>query len=585
MQDFSTKICINNDILIYMSKIHHLSSDVIAKIAAGEVIERPAYAVKELLENALDAGADTITVDVEDAGLKKIIVIDNGHGMSLEDLQESYKLHTTSKITIEEELSHISSFGFRGEALASIAAISHVTLQSKTKDKTEGTRIELLDGEIVSSSPIGMPQGTMITVANMFHSVPGRKKFLKSKQTEFRHIVDVVTAFALTHPDVHFSLLHNKKTIFDLHKATFKERTKRLLGNTLANELVPLSFQDEYISLSGFITKPHAIGQNKKQYLFINKRPVTDVRISAVIKDAYGTVIDPKSFPMFVLSIDLPYEFVDSNVHPRKEMVRFVDTNRVYESLHKAVMQTLVSNNSMYYIENEGVLLKDASHTSWKTGTTKSFAGKLLKENQIPWDIRPIEEVTPKEVMQIHNVYLLTQTKFGLAFVDQHAAHERILYEQFLEAFKKEKKETASYHFAKPVLFDCSFTETEIIKEHIDMLQKLGLEIEHFTDNSFLLHAMPLLFRDRDPKKLLFELLEDIKQNKKVTDIDRESHRMIAYLACRAAVKAGESLTKKQCKDLLEKLEATPNNTNCPHGRPTKVLIDLDKLHRMFKRK
>ena len=568
-----------------MQKIHQLPQDVIAKIAAGEVIERPVYAVKELVENALDAGATSIAIEINEAGLKNIIVIDNGDGMSKEDLQIAFQLHTTSKISTEEELAHIATLGFRGEALASLAAISQLTLQSRTSDKTGGTSIEILNGEVLKISPIGMPPGTMVTVANLFHSVPGRKKFLKSHQTEFRHIVDFVTRMALARPDIHLSLSHNKKRLFDLSPGTTLERIQKLLGENLFPKLLPLTFETDYVKLTGFIATPQAIGQSKHQYIFINKRSVTDKIIVSAIREAYGTLIDPKSQPIFIISLEIPYELVDINVHPRKETIRFVNNQMIYDAIYKAVMQTLMRGNLLYYNDTIGDISLRDRNRSWKSGTTKTFAGKLLKENQTPWDIRPIEEIGSKEIIQMHNLYLLTQTKYGIAFVDQHAAHERILYEQFLAAFKNEKSEAALYTFGKPIILDLSFTESELLKEHVKILQTVGFHLEYFKDNTFLLHTIPLIFQDRKPKQLLMELLENLQEEKSIKDIDRTSQRMIAYLACRAAIKAGESLTKKQSKDLVEKLEQTPNNISCPHGRPTKIIIDIDKIHRLFKRK
>lgn len=568
-----------------MQKIHQLPQSVISKIAAGEVIERPVYAVKELLENSLDAGATDITIDIIDAGLKRISVQDNGEGMHKDDLLQACKLHTTSKILSEEGLDHISSFGFRGEALASLAAISHLTLQSRMVGEQGGNSIELLDGIIKNSSPIGMPVGTKVIVENLFHSVPGRKKFLKSKQTEFRHIVDWVSRIALAHPEIRFILTHNNKHVFDLPKASLPERLRKLLGDSLFHQLLPVQYESSYITLSGFIARPQAMKSIKEQYLFINKRSVTDKHIASSIKDAYATLLDPKKHPVFILSLTIPYEHVDVNVHPRKESIRFVDSNMVRDAFHHAVMKTLSQNNLVYFSDaTDGMGLQDQSHTSWRTGTTKTFAGRLLKENQVPWDIRPVEEISSDDVTQFHNVYLVTQTTFGIAFVDQHAAHERILYEQFLDSFKKQSENGGSYMLSKSLSLDFSVVESELLNEHIVSLQQLGFGIEHFKDTTFVVSSVPLVFQDRDIVSLLNELLEMLQKGKSV-DVDSASTRMIAYLACRAAIKAGESLTKKQAKELLKKLSTTPHNTTCPHGRPTKIIIDIEKFHKMFKRK
>lgn len=570
-----------------MRTIHPLPQEIISKIAAGEVIERPAYAVKELVENALDAGADSMSIYLEEAGLKKITVIDNGYGMNREDLRESVKLHTTSKLRISDDLTQITTLGFRGEALASIASMSNLTIASKTKDGVQGNVIEITDGKEVSIEPIGMPHGTRVIVSNLFHSVPGRKKFLKSKQTELRHIIDVVTNFALAYPQKQFLLTHKKRRIIETPKEQpLYERIKMLLGKDVFANLLPITHTTSYLTISGFITKPQAASfSSHKQFLFINNRAVKNGLITSIVREAYGTLLAPKSYPTFFLFVSLPYDLVDINVHPRKEEVRFIDTQMIRDGIHTAVTKTLMDNNLLYYSDNmEGIGLGDANSISWKKGTTKLFAGRVLKENQLPWDIRPLQELTTGDVIQVHNLYLVAQTKFGIAFIDQHAAHERILYEQFSENFIKQKGEQGLYHFSSPEVLTLSLSDHELLKEQQDTLQRLGFTLEVFQDTTLLLHTVPLLFKDRKPADLIGELLDDLRNEKDTQHIDRISNRMLAYLACRAAVKAGEHLTKKQAKDLVVKLEKTNNNTTCPHGRPTKVIIPLEKMHRMFKR-
>jgi DNA mismatch repair protein MutL len=564
-----------------IKKILPLSPDVIAKIAAGEVIERPIYAVKELVENALDAGADAIAIHIEESGLRRIMVIDNGEGMSKDDLAESFKLHTTSKVSSVEHLSHIETLGFRGEALASIAAISNMMIRTRTKKSVAGMQVEIKNGKVANFVPVGMPKGTNVTVTNLFDSVPARKKFLKSGQTEFRHIVSLITHLALVHPQVHFTLTHNKKTVFDLPATTdVPERIKLLLGIKVFTNLIPFSYQDNYVTISGFLAKPQEkTFSTSKQFLFINKRKVFDKLINLSVKDAYGTLIDPKSLPVFILFITLPYEFVDVNVHPRKEFVRFTDTQFLISSVQKAVSETLTKNNLTFYDETGfGFGLSDAK-------LTESFAGKMIKENQIPWDIRIRNELGSfTDILQLHNLYLLTQTRFGIAFIDQHAAHERILYEQFLQAFKNEKKNSPQYHLPRPAVLELSFTEISLLEEYKEVLENLGFIFEPFKENTYLISSVPLLFQDRNPVELVTEMLSDIELGKNL-GVDKVSIKMIAYLACRGAIKAGESLTKKQAKELVEKLEVTNNNATCPHGRPTKIVIDINQLHKMFKRK
>lgn len=565
-----------------MRKIYPLSEEVISKIAAGEVIERPMYAVKELVENSLDAGADSIVVHIEESGLRRITIIDNGEGMSEQDIRECFKPHTTSKISSDEELAHIRTHGFRGEALSSIAAISRMIIKSRIKDTAAGICVELREGETEKISPVGMPYGTQVIIENLFYPVPGRKKFLKSARTEFRHILELMTSVSLIYPAVHFTLTHNKKIVFDLPQTTDSlERIKILLGTTIFQNLLPVSYSDSYISVSGFLTKPQAAATTtQKQFISINKRKVNDKLVSLAVKEAYGTLLESSAYPACILFLTIPYELVDVNVHPRKESVRFVDTQLIYDAVFRAVSQALTQNNLTFYSETgNGLSLGDAP------GKTNSFAARLLREKKLPWTIMPLIEISGNDVMQMHNLYLIKPTNHGMFVVDQHAAHERILYEQLLEEFKKQKNTQPIQRLSKAAVFDLSVTETELLQEYLPLFAQLGFTIEHFQKNTFLLQTVPLLFHDRDYQKLIGEILEELAQEKRVKEIDSVSRKMIAYLACRAAVKAGDKLTKKQAKDLLEKLETTPNNATCPHGRPIRVMIDINRIHRMFKRK
>lgn len=561
-----------------MQKILPLSPDVIAKIAAGEVIERPVYAVKELVENALDADATKISVRISDSGLKSIVVSDDGVGMSKEDLLECFKPHTTSKLSSEEELSHISTLGFRGEALASIAAISKMTIKSKTKKSSSGTSIELREGVIKSTLPVGMPYGTQVTVENLFYPVPGRKKFLKSPRTEFRHIVEVMTQFALVHPSVHFTLSHNGKQIFDL-PATIDvlERIKELLGSDVFVNLLPVNYEDSYIKVSGFLTKPQSASSTQKQFLFVNNRRISDKLIAQAVKDSYGTLIEQTAYPTCILFLSMPYEVVDVNVHPRKEEVRFVDNQSLYDAVHRAVAQSLTENNLVFHTDT----WKGLVHAS----DTRSYAGRLLREKKLPWTVQPIVEISGSDIIQMHNLYLVAPTKSGMLVTDQHAAHERILYEQLLDEFSKQKTELPLYELPKEKLFDVSVSDAEALSEYLTIFQKMGFVIDHFQKSTFRIHSIPMLFQDRKPEELVHEILEELTNEKRVKEVDIVSRKMIAYLACRAAVKAGDALTRKQSKELLELLKKTPNNTTCPHGRPIQVAIPLGTIHKLFKRK
>lgn len=569
-----------------MKKIHKLSPRVIAKISAGEVIERPAYVVKELVENAIDAKADYITIQVEEAGLKKIIVTDNGEGMSEEDLKECFKPHTTSKILQEEDLADISSLGFRGEALSSIAAVSDVKIKSRIENVSSGVMIQIQEGKLIKVSPVGVPIGTSVIVERVFGNMPARKKFLKSIKSEFRHIVDVIMHYAIAFPQIRFYLSHDKRIILDFpQNQDILERISMLLGTSILEQLLPVAYEDSYITISGFISRPQInTHSTSKHFLFVNNRAITDRAITLAIKEAYGSLLESKGYPIFILFLTLPYETVDVNVHPRKEQVNFLNNQVLFEHVAQAVLQTL----SEYNLTFQSISWKDdlvlGDEDSSRFGNTRSFAGKLLKDSIIPWELKQ-EVIDSSEVTQLHNVYLLMQTKDGVLLVDQHAAHERILFEQFNRAFQEQRSKEEAFSLPQTIQFEISISDTEILKEYLSFFASFGFEIEHFRGNHFVVSTVPLLFKDRDIVKIILEILEDIRQEKTLKNIDNQTKKMIAYLACKAAIKAGEKVSKGEAKKLVEQLEKTANNATCPHGRPTKIEMTKNQLDRMFRRK
>lgn len=563
-----------------MAKIIQLPQNIISKISAGEVIERPAYAVKELIENSIDAKADIIEIHVEDAGLKRITILDNGEGMSRKDLEICFLPHTTSKLRDEHELVGIKTLGFRGEALSSIAAIATLTIQSRTQNDLSGTQVIIRNGNLESISPIGTPPGTIVTVDHLFFNVPARKKFLKSERTEFRLITDMVIRFALSYPSIHFVLTHNKKTILDLRaKDNAFERVKVLLGASLFDQLIPLRFEDGYIKIFGLLGKPQvASKQNQKQFIFVNNRHITDRMISLSVKEAFGTLLPASTTPIFLLHINLPPELVDVNVHPRKEQIAFINARQIFDALKQATVETLNSHNLTFK------LAKFKQESSARLGETTSCSGVFLKETVLPWNRG--EEMTAKptnSLIQIRQTYIFFQTKDGMFFLDQHAAHERILFEQFVKAFKNKKLQGESYELSDPFFIDLSLTETQILDEFADWFEKLGFHFEHFQGNSFLIRKAPVVFKGRNLENILREVLSDL-ENETPRDIDTRSQRMLTFLACGAAVKSGDVLTQNFMQDIVNLLDKTPHNVTCPHGRPTRIQITWDDLNKLFYR-
>jgi len=564
-----------------MSKIHLLPPEIIARIAAGEVIERPAYAVKELLENSIDAVSTAITIQIVDAGLTKITVIDNGDGMDKEDLLESFRPHTTSKI-IGDTLHSIKTLGFRGEALSSIAAISNMTIASRIKYAETGIQVTLTAGVFMQVSPIGMPPGTVVTVENLFYTVPARKKFLKSTRTEFRHIVDLVTHYALSHPHIHFTLTHNKKIILDLTATTDTlERVKSLLGNHTFTNLIPVKYQDGYVKLSGFVGKPQlATYTLDKHYLFVNKRKVGDRLISQAIKESYGNLLESTAYPIAIIFLEMPFEMVDVNVHPRKEQIAIHEGKVVYDTLSKAVSQTLTDHNLTFH---NASWKEDFSEGVGRKGNMGAFAPQLLRESVTPWTISQEKDFFVDQVFQINNLYIVAQSSKGLFIVDQHAAHERILYEQYEDEYRKQQKIIATKHLKKGVLLDLSIADFQVVQENLKLFTNLGFLLEEFGTNKFMISAVPQLFENRNIEVLIQEIIDDIR-DERVKNIDNRAKRMLSYLACRSAIMAGDPLTQAEGKNLIEKLQTCQLLYTCPHGRPTMIELKATELDKWFKR-
>lgn len=554
-----------------MNKTHKLPPALVSKIAAGEVIERPSFAVKELMENAIDAGATEIKVYLEDAGLKKMLVIDNGEGMSSPDVAESWKPHTTSKISDEHELHSIKSLGFRGEALSSLAAVSILTVQSRTSDTPTGFAVTVKDGKLQHSSEVGMPAGTSVLVEQLFGNLPARKKFLKSLQIELRQSIDLVNHFALAYPLIHFVLTHGKKTIVNYPQATnIADRVEQILGSDASSLLIPIKRNESYISVHGFIAKPQLNARTQhKQYLFINSRKIIDKRIASAVKEAYGTMLESTAYPLFVLFVTLPYEMVDVNVHPRKEQVRFLNNQFIVQAVKQMTGAVLSENNLTF------------ENLSWKragVGLSTSFAGKALKRTVL--DAESFNGDDKATFLQFHKLYIVVSSKTDLFVVDQHAAHERILFEKLKKEFIKQKKENTSYKLPKPIMLKLPAAKRIVLEEYTDYLTSLG-----FAFQKQAMTHVPYLFHDRDPATLLTLWLEDLEHYEGIRSLDNASEEMLAFLACRAAVKAGDTLTEEQMKTILVDLEQAPNNVTCPHGRPTKIAIPADQLNTLFKRK
>jgi DNA mismatch repair protein MutL len=559
-----------------MAKIKSLSADLVPKISAGEVIERPASIVKELVENALDAGAANIVVEFTIGGLDKIRVIDDGEGMSAEDLTLSVLPHTTSKISTIEDLSLIKTMGFRGEALASMCAVADVSLRSCERGQHKGFEITVNEGQVSELKAIGMSGGTVVEVTNLFAYLPARKKFLKNPTNEAQLIINVVTAFALAHIQTGFELYRdgkrmiNIKTTDDLHL-----RTEKLFGADFAHNLVPINFFDDHLKISGLISKPVAAQPNRyNQYLFVNKRIVDDLHISKTIKDAYKTLLDARSYPPYILTIELDYGLVDVNVHPQKDQVRFWNEPAVKNAVHTAVSQSLQQYDLTVGSKAYEIDRKAADHLMYK-----------LKDIAPVWNVRV--DYTPEnydQAIQIDATYIAYPFKKDLILVDQHAAHESILYKELLQSFEQNKLAGEFARLENPVYVDIPPNYLPVIEENLDYFGQFGFEVEFFGNSQLKVTSIPAIYKDHDLAKLVNEIVYELAEEKPYVDIDEKSRQTIAFLACRSAIKAGDILNKDEMERLLSKLSENPDLYTCPHGRPLRIVVSNADLAKMFKR-
>jgi DNA mismatch repair protein MutL len=559
-----------------MGNIKLLSKQIIQKIAAGEVIERPASVVKELIENALDAKATSISVEVENSGLKKIIVTDDGQGMDAEDLVQSVERYTTSKLSSLDDLLTIRSLGFRGEALYSIAAMSSLCIESRIASAAYGNGIKVQAGLPTQQFSLGMPPGTRVTVERLFSKHPARKNFLAQPQQELRAIGNVVTRAALAAPHVRFSLSHNGKLLFTTpSNQNLKERLKFVLGEDVFEQLVPIFLEAPHSTIHGFVGKPSlASNTPTHQYVCINNRPVHERVVIAAIRNAYKAHLPSRLHPPFVLFLELHPSTIDLHTHPRKETVRLLNQTELEEALSSTISHALVGNTFPKPISERDTIVMDRG--------MEDYLGNALKNLHVPWHPSALPE---DEILQVDNVYLISHTTDSIFVIDQHAAHERILYEEFLEAYKKTEARHARHPLPEAKIVELPLPEYLQFEENLDTLRSVGFDIEPFGGRSVKLAAVPTLLKERDSMSVLLAFLKDLEDTSMFTALDEKTERTISYLACRGSIKAGDPLNQHERKNLLEKLLEHPSYITCPHGRPTKIEFSRSDLNRMFKRK
>lgn len=601
-----------------MQKIKKLSQDQIQKIAAGEVVERPVNVIKELVENAVDAGATAISIYVEQAGQKKIQIIDNGIGMSPEDAQLCFEHHATSKLTTVEQLQSIDTFGFRGEALSSISAVSKVTLTTKTSDAQHGTQIKRTDKTTESTTATACNTGTTISVEDLFYNVPARKKFLKKPETELRLIGQLFQAFCFDYLAIHFKLFSDGKLLYNCPAAqSLQERATQVWQLTTAEKMLAVNTHNNGIALSGIISDHQVLRYDRNQiYFFVNKRWIKNYELAKGLLKGYMNVLPQGKFPAAVLNLTIDPHELDINIHPKKEEVAFLHPRRIENALTDAVKTTLEQHLSHHLdqtvsLKPEPQFMQPALHLRPKQQDTTlnnfdfdtpPFAAQtytpkpqpivqempnvsVQTQQRVAEFLAPTQEVHDYNIIgQYKKTYILLEHADGLFLIDQHAAHERILYQKFIDRFGS--GQTIN------LLFACTITltndEIKTVLEYKELFTDHGITLEEFGTHQLRITSVPVYAKDIPLKSFITEIICWINEHKQLHkgEFFKLLHeRMHAQMACKAAIKAGDSLSPEQMQQLIIDLYATQNRLTCPHGRPTGWLLAISDIEKKFKRK
>jgi DNA mismatch repair protein MutL len=575
------------------SKIHVLPEHISQTIAAGEVIERPASVVKELLENAIDAGSSEILVELKAGGIQLIRVVDNGEGIDSEDVPVALQRYATSKIKLLEDLYTIQTLGFRGEALPSIASVSHMSITTRVPHSLSGTKVICEGGEIKSISEVGCPIGTEVEVKNIFYNIPVKRKFLKSIRSELRYALNHFVRLSLSHPSISFKLIHDGRTVHEYLKTDFSlVRIEAILGKEIYDHLKRLEFEDGEVRISGFTSLPAlSKGNSDGIYLYVNRRFVKDRMVYKAVTEAYRHVIPIGKFPIVILFITIPPFTLDVNVHPTKTEVKFKDPEKIYQAVSSAIQMVLEGDPSRLK-EAVGQALKREVPSSERVQSFFSFREPWepypsldsgTKEEGIPM-IRDGGELSPIHILgQIRGTYILCEGGGNLIFIDQHAAHERILFEKFKKEF--ETQSMTSERLLVPILIELSVEESFILDSAGEAFQMIGFEIEPVGDKLYGIRSIPSFLSQKDPKEVVREILDELSLLNREGRSTETIHAILVSLACHSAIRGNFILKKEEMDKLVENLTPLNHSTTCPHGRPIFFVLPLDDLKKQFKRK
>lgn len=611
-----------------MSKIRLLPEQLINQIAAGEVVERPASVVKEIVENSVDAGAGKIVVEVEKGGLGSILITDNGCGMSREDALMALERHATSKIASLEDLQNIMTMGFRGEAIASIASVSKFFLRTRREEDDGGIELVVEGGKLLRNSPVGMQAGTEIEIRELFYNTPARLKFMKTEQTEYQNVMDTVVALALASPGVAFKLVSDGKVVFDL-PATSDEtvRIRGLLGKGIADEMIEVFNGAVNLQMRGFIGKPGLSRASKSmQYFFVNGRPIVSHVLAYAVKQAYHSLLPKERYPVFVIKFELDPAMVDVNTHPRKTEVKFRDEREIYRVVSASCQKALESNVLVpkvaqgealglnYYQERKvsGIetvtppLFRDEAECAVKVAAAPAevpaqmvvqvaenkadVSVKLQEEERSPAQSEfQIEKVPLIVIGQLNQAFILGQKGGDLVIIDQHAAHERIRYEKLMSDGEDDEK--AIQQLLVPVNIELGEQDRVVLEGNREALTELGFSIDHFGGATYAISAVPSYLTRSNLEKILMGLIDDLRDNHSELrgmrgDFYGRKEKILTYLACRSAVKFGDPLSMREMQALVDQLAELPvGKATCPHGRPIMIVMEWGELWSRFGRK
>ena len=587
-----------------MSRIKILPELLSNKIAAGEVIERPASVVKELLENGLDAGGSKIIIEVKHGGRSLIRVSDDGSGMGHDDALLALERYATSKIYKDEDLFSIATLGFRGEALPSIAAVSKFLLVSADAHDSAGTEIVVQGGKIKNVKQIGAPRGTMITVKDLFFNTPARRKFLKTTATEMGHIVETVTRISLGWPEVAFQLIHNGKVLKKLSpvKQPF-DRVLDVLGRENKNRLHEIGFENHDLSVSGWISSPQVMRSTSRGiYIYVNGRFVRDRVIHHALVEGYRGRLMPGRFPMGVLQLVMPPDEVDVNVHPTKNEVRFVHHRRVHDRIAEAVSRVLASAERFPWQSKRATTGDQSRVAELVSGyhELNKDAVRTLTGKYNPTHVPKIKKHVALETFdqkglwlsgrlkdlrligQFHRTYILCESDEGLLLVDQHAAHERIIFEQMKT--RAASGAGGAQRLLMPETIDLGYREAKILDQLLPDLGTLQLEIEPFGGNTFVIKSIPAILKNRDVKPMIIEMVERIAESGFSPGLEKTIDTCLMLMACHGAIRANQTLSDQEMTHLLDQLQTCHNPDHCPHGRPTFIKYSVKSLEKSFRR-